>query len=333
MPTKRSAKTSYITVFMPVFNGEEYLEESLSMIEKQELPQGYELEIYLIDSGSSDSSLDIIKRHSSVRLETIPNNEFSHGRTRQYAATHCKGDYILFITQDATPASTGWLKGMLEPFFLSDRVGCVFGKQVPRPDAPATIKREVSMVFNSLGTDDSIVLHRYKSLIDESTVAPKNGFFSDANSAVRIDLLTGKLPFRDVPYSEDQLLASDMLDNGYIVAYAPAGAVIHSNQYTARQYLRRKYDESQGLKKSVGAVIPMPKRELVFGTLKSTLKDWRFATKDSSYSIRKKVFEIVRAPAYNLNSRLGTYISNKYDDNPKIKRLFSLEARARSKAS
>jgi hypothetical protein len=122
-----------------------------------------------------------------------------------------------------------------------------------------------------------------------------------------------------------------MLDNGYLVAYAPAGAVIHSNQYTARQYLRRKYDESQGLKKSVGMTIPMPKRELVLGTVKATLKDWRFVTKDPAYSMGKKFSEIVRAPAYNLNSRLGAYLSNKYDDDPKIKGLFSLEHRARSK--
>jgi rhamnosyltransferase len=333
MTEKEPSSSPFITVFMPVFNGEEYLDESLTMIEQQELPEGYELEIYVIDSGSTDKSLEIIRRHSSVRLETIPNSEFSHGGTRQFAAAHCKGSYILFITQDATPASTMWLKGMIEPFYLSDKVGCVFGKQIPRPDAPATIKREVSMVFNSLGTDDSIVLHRYKSLVDGTDIAPKNGFFSDANSAVRTNLLRGPVPFRTVHYSEDQLLASDMLDGGYLVAYAPAGAVIHSNQYTARQYLRRKYDESQGLKKSVGVTIPMPKRELIFGTMRATLKDWRFATSDPAYSMGKKFSEIVRAPAYNLNSRLGAYLSNKYDDNPKIKNLFSLEHRARSKNS
>lgn len=316
---------------MPVFNGQDYLDESLTMIEKQELPEGFKLELYVIDSGSTDNSLEIISRHNSVRLETIPNSEFSHGGTRQFAATHCKGIYILFITQDATPASTTWLKGMIEPFYLSNKVGCVFGKQIPRPDAPATIKREVSMVFNSLGTDDSIVIHRYKSLVDSRDVTPKNGFFSDANSAVRVDLLRGEVPFRDVAYSEDQLLASDMLDSGYLVAYAPAGAVIHSNQYTARQYLRRKYDESQGLKKSVGAIIPMPKRELVLGTVKATLKDWRFASRDGAYSAKKKFLEIAKAPAYNFNSRLGTYLSNKYDDAPKVKQFLSLEHRARSK--
>ena len=110
MPAKQSTQVKYITVFMPVFNGEEFLDESLSMIEHQELPKGYDLEVYVIDSGSSDTSLEIIKRHSSVRLETIPNSEFSHGRTRQYAATHCRGSFILFITQDATPPVLSGLK-------------------------------------------------------------------------------------------------------------------------------------------------------------------------------------------------------------------------------
>jgi rhamnosyltransferase len=322
----------YITVFMPVFNGEEFLEESLLAIEHQELPVGYELEILVIDSGSSDDSLKIIRKHDAVTLLQIPNSEFSHGGTRDKASKMAKGEFILFITQDATPASNRWLINMIEPFFISEKVGCVFGCQIPRPNAPATIKREVSTVFNSLGTYDSIVIHRQKSLVDQAVTNPLNAFFSDANSAVRVDLLTGDVPFRPVKYSEDQLLAQDMLAKGYLKVYSPAGAVIHSNQYSARQYLKRKYDETIGIQDSLDINLSIGKKELVFGTIKSTVADWLFIAKDKDYSILFRFKQFFLSPFYNLNMRLGILFGTKYRSSKRIKRLFSLEDRARSKA-
>lgn len=331
--TSNTQHKKYITVFMPVFNGEDYLDESLTAIEGQKLPRGYGLEILVIDSGSRDSSVDIIKKHSAVTFLEIPNREFSHGGTRDRAAKMAKGEFILFITQDATPASDRWLLNMIEPFFVSDKVGCVFGQQIPRSDAPATIKREVSTVFNSLGTHDSIVIHRQKSLVDNEPVAPLNAFFSDANSAVRTALLNGSVPFRHVSYSEDQLLAQDMLEKGYLKAYSPSGAVIHSNQYTARQYLKRKYDETIGVQDSLGITLSIGKKELLFGTIKSTVADWIFISRDKQYPFVSKLKQIVVSPLYNLNMRLGILLATRYRSSGRVKRLFSLEGAARDKVS
>lgn len=315
---------------MPVYNGEDYLEESLAAIEKQELPKGYSLEILVIDSGSSDKSIEILHKFKTVNLIEIPNEEFSHGGTRARGAELAKGEFILFITQDATPQSSRWLINMIEPFFVSDKIGCVFGQQIPRPDAPATIKREVSTVFRNIGTQDSIVLHRQKSLVDSKAVAPMNAFFSDANSAIRSDLLSGAVPFRHVEYSEDQLLAQDMIENGYLKAYAPSGAVIHSNQYTARQYLKRKYDETIGIQKSLGIELSIGKKEIVIGTLKSTVADWIFILKDGEYPLQFKLKQFALSPVYNLNMRIGLLLATRYKTNQRVKKMFSLESSTRN---
>jgi rhamnosyltransferase len=66
-----NSKNKVITVFMPVFNGDDYLEESLTAIEQQQLPDGYELEILVTDSGSSDNSLAIINSHPLVNLDMV----------------------------------------------------------------------------------------------------------------------------------------------------------------------------------------------------------------------------------------------------------------------
>jgi rhamnosyltransferase len=320
----------YISVFIPTFNGESNLAECIEAVLRQELPPGYGLDFLVIDSGSSDRTLQILGKYEhKLKLLQIPNSDFSHGGTRQKAAEIAKGDFILFLTQDATPTDYRWLVNMVEPFFLSDKVGCVFGRQVPRPNAPPTIKREVSSVFGMFGPADSIIIHRPKSLADKSP-APVNNFFSDVNSAVRRELLLGEVPFRNVNYAEDQSLAEDMQKKGYLKAYAPSGAVWHSNDYTAREYFHRKFDEYLGLHKTVDYKLVASRRSLCLGWIRPTIADWRFIRRDGDYSIRSKIVWFLESPIYNWGLKAGQYYAAKSLHNPRLVDKYSLEKKLRA---
>ena len=324
--------TKWITVFIPTFNGEKYLAECLNAVLSQELPHGYELEVMVIESGSRDRTMEILQEYKSrINLSTIPNSEFSHSGTRAKAARQAKGEYILFLTQDATPAHNRWLISMIEPFFLGPRVGCVFGAQVPRADAAPTIKREVTIAFAALGDRNSITLHRHQSLVDGRDTNGLNTFFSDANSAVRRDLLTGEVPFRQVSYAEDQALAEDMQKKGYIKAYAPQGEVWHSNEYTAREYFHRKFDEFIGLQSSLGTTLSPSLKNLLVGWLRPTWYDYRFILRDKQYGPRLKLKGFLTAPAYNFASQAGRYWAAKHHTNEAVRTKMSLEARRRPK--
>lgn len=319
----------YVSVFIPTYNGEANLAETIEAVIHQELPAGYKLDFLIIDSGSSDDTLNIIHRYKNkIRLKEIPNSEFSHGGTRQKAAEIAKGEFILFLTQDATPTDYRWLVNMIEPFFLEDKIGCTFGRQIPRPNAAPTIKREVSSVFAGFGAPDSIIVHRAKSLADGNDV-PFNSFFSDVNSAVRRKLLIDKVPFRNVNYAEDQSLAKDMQRVGYLKAYAPLGAVWHSNQYTAREYFYRKFDEYIGLHRTVGYKLVASRRSLWLGWVRPTLADWKFIRRDTDYSFRSKLVWFLEAPSYNWGLKAGQYFAAKSLSNPKILKRFSLEKKLR----
>lgn len=324
----------YISVFIPTFNGQDFLAESLEAILHQELPEGYQLELLIIDSGSSDNTLQILEAYKQrLTLIAIPNSEFSHGGTRSKAAHIAKGEFMLFLSQDATPASYRWLINMIEPFFISPRVGCVFGRQIPRPQAPPTIKREVAGVFGNIGAPDSIIIHRYKSLVDQTQTNALNSFFSDVNSAVRRDLLVGEVPFRNVHYAEDQSLAEDMQDKGYLKAYTPLGAVWHSNDYTAYEYFKRKFDEYTGLQESLDQALPASKKSLLGGWIRPTIADYRFIRRDSDYLFRSKVKWLVLAPVYNVANKAGKYYAAKHLNNQAARDKLSLEAKARRKDS
>jgi hypothetical protein len=79
----------------------------------------------------------------------------------------------------------------------------------------------------------------------------RRGFFTDANSCLS-RAAWERVPFREVPYAEDRVLAVDMLRAGYAKAFVPAAAVVHSHDYTALAELRRCFDEWRGLREVYG---------------------------------------------------------------------------------
>lgn len=317
------------TVFIPTYNGEEYINELLKQVFKQEVP--FEYEVLVIDSGSTDNTLEIVKKYDKVRLHEIPNSEFGHGKTRNLAASLATGEFIVFLTQDAVPASKNWLEFILEPFQVSEQVFCVFGKQVPRPMSVAPIKREVFSVFESLGPDHSIMLHRKNSILSNKKTEIYLTFFSDVNSAVRKDYLLKKIPFRDVNYSEDQALGMDVLEAGYIKAYAPLGSVLHSHDYPLKKYFHRKYDEAVGLADTGHFV---PRYGFFRGTkeiILTTVKDWRFLQRDQSYTWKHKLYNIIMSPLYNFARVLSMDIAHSKVLRGKLGSHLSLEARSKKK--
>lgn len=316
-----------VTVAIPTFNAEEFLKAVLDAIAAQKTKR--KVEILVIDSGSTDRTLEILKDYPKVRLHQIPNSEFGHGKTRNLAGELATGEYILYLTQDAVPANQHWLEAMVEPFELSDKVGCVVGKQVPLADCPVTIKREVYTVFRGLGPEDSISLQRKNDQTEKLGLV--NTFMSNTNSAVRKNLLS-KIPFRDVNYAEDQGLGIDMLEAGYYKAYSPLGSVYHSHNYGVREYFRRKFDEYVGLRMTTGYKATAGYKELFIGSIKSTVRDWMFLFRDKEYSAGQKFRDFFKAPFYNLGLRLAIRAANSPTISNRLHGRFSLEARARNKS-
>lgn len=315
-----------VTIAVPLFNGEEFLEELLTAVFAQKTALKYE--VLIIDSGSSDRSLDIIVQFPKIRLHQINNKEFGHGKTRNLAVGLAKGDFVVFLTQDAVPSHDQWLDYMIEPFSLNDKIGCVFGRQIPRPHCFVSLKREVDAVFKPLADAGSISIQRKDKLTTDLGIT--NNFLSDVNSAVRKSIHQ-KVPFQDLNYAEDQALGIDMLEAGYLKAYAPLGSVNHSHDYPLKKYYKRKFDEYIGLRKSTGYVAQVSARQLVTGTVRDTLLDYVYLIRDKDFTLTEKIHDFVLAPFYNLQLRRAIRMAANTHDEEAIKK-HSLEASARSKA-
>lgn len=296
------------TIAIPTYNGEQYLDDLLNACLGQEVEFGFEL--LVVDSGSSDRTLAIVRSHPEVRLHQIKQKEFGHGRTRNLAASLARGEIVVYLTQDAVPAGPRWLEEMLRPFEISKRVVCVFGKQVPRPDCPPTVKRDVMAVFSSFGPDHCLSLQQASPRITDQAALDALAFMSNVNSAVRKSLLR-RIPFPDVAYAEDQALGREVISAGLIKCYAPLASVVHSHGLALPAYFRRMYEEMAGLRAATGRSLEtstLGHARIVAG---ETVRDWRFILRDPAYRRRAKLKWVLQAPLYQLARRTAVRLSTR----------------------
>lgn len=88
-----------ISILIPVYNAEKYLEECLLSVINQSLK---EIEIILINDGSSDNSLNILKKYekSDERIKVFTQVNQGVSISRNNALKYVKGKYILWIDSD-----------------------------------------------------------------------------------------------------------------------------------------------------------------------------------------------------------------------------------------
>ena len=231
-----------VSVIIPTYNGGEIFKETLDKALKQKTPWKYE--VIVLDSESSDGTLEYVNKIDNVRVETIRKNEFNHGGTRNYGASISKGEFVAFITQDAIPKDVDWLCNLVTTLEHFPNAAGVFGKHIAHNDASIFTKNETDGHFGSFD--------RYPIRVSNKIQKPDNipekswgsilHFYSDNNSCLRKSVWE-KIPYREVQYGEDQLWAHDIINAGYEKIYAPTAIVFHSHDYEPEDlYERSKID-------------------------------------------------------------------------------------------
>jgi glycosyltransferase involved in cell wall biosynthesis len=316
-----------VTVAIPVLNGARYLDEVLSAVRAQELDDGRELEILVIDSGSTDGSLDIARRHGA-RIHEIPKSEFSHGGTRNLAMRLARGDHVAFITQDATPAHSRWLASLLNGFDKADDVALVFGPHHARPDASHMIKSEMERHFALWPDGDVQRLDRSPpGLIAYRAYPGKWSFFSDVNGCVA-RWAWERIPYREVPYAEDQLLGREMIEAGYAKVYMADAAVLHSHDYPTMQFFRRYFDEFRAMREVLGHREPWGVKRTPWAVrgLSGADKTW---LRERGVHGTALVRPLTRSVVHHTTRMAGAIIGSRADRLPApVRGALSLEGRA-----
>ncbi len=104
-----------------------------SLMEKLSNQTYQDFEVVVVDSGSTDRTLEIAEKYG-YRIHRIKPEEFHHSRTRNLGAELAKGDYLVYITQDALPLNDDFLEILIKPL-ENDKVAGVYGRQIAYPNA------------------------------------------------------------------------------------------------------------------------------------------------------------------------------------------------------
>lgn len=245
-PARDAGARPTVSVLMPVKNGGELLDDALAAIVAQ-APH----ELIVTDSGSTDGSVEVARRHGATVIEIDPAS-FKHGPTRNLLAEHATGDVLAFLTQDATP-TPGWLDAIADEFAADPDLGALFGPHLPRETTSPMIARELTEYFATLLGEDG----------GPRTYGPTDPtFLSNVNSAYRRECWA-EIRFEDLPYSEDQAFGRTLAAHPRWKKRAvPAAAVLHAHDFPPHEFFKRYFDEYRGLMESVGHVEQLGPRAL-----------------------------------------------------------------------
>ncbi len=316
------------TVAIPVYNGARYLDEVLSAVRSQRVDR--EVELLVIDSSSTDGSLEICERYGA-RIHSIPKSEFSHGGTRNLAMEMARGEHVAFITQDATPAHDRWLAALLEGFEQADDVALVFGPHDARPDASHMIKSEMERHFATWGEGGTNIdvqrLGHSAAELDLYRRFPGLWtFFSDVNGCVA-KWAWRQVPYRKVPYAEDQLLGREMIEAGFAKVFHPEARVLHSHDYPPMQFLRRYFDEFRSLREVLDHVEEASPYRTAMTIRGLVGHDKRWLRRQGVHG-RALVPPLAVSARHHTIRQLGAIVGTRADRVPgPLRRKFSLEGR------
>jgi len=224
-----------ISVIIPVKNEALKIRDCIDGILSQSVPVS---EIIVIDSGSTDGTVEILKSYPQVKLIEIPGSEFNHGSTRNLGVQKAIGEYVLLTVGDARPYNQFWIEELLNGF-VDDEVAGVCGQQVVSHDVD---KNPVEW-FSPIAKPE-LIRYKFKSVIEFESLPPGEKIkvcgWDDVNAMYRRDILL-KIPFPKTSYAEDLLWCKSAVLNGHAIVYNYASRVYHYHLETSDFSYKRTF--------------------------------------------------------------------------------------------
>lgn len=221
----------------------------------------YRFEVIVIDSGSTDDTLDISRKYPVIIHEIAP-SEFNFGRTLNLGVQLARGKYMVALTAHAYPANDNWLEPLVSTLEKDYRMAGVYSRQLPKPGCNPCEAKILHATFGETPFTLAKAPPRARDVV-----------FSNASSCLKKDVLV-RVPFRPLPYAEDRDWAKRVLHRGHKVAYVPESSVYHSHN-------RSLWQRYQAIKKLGSAFFDMdgyqpgPKLVLRYLFLPSVLRMYR----------------------------------------------------------
>jgi glycosyltransferase involved in cell wall biosynthesis len=215
------------SIVIRAFNEEKHLGRLLEGISHQSLR---EVEVILVDSGSTDSTLDIAQAHGAKIVQIAP-QDFTFGRSLNLGIQAATRELIVIASAHVYPVYPDWLECLLAPF-ADHQVAVVYGKQ---RGAPAG-KFSEHQIFQQWFPDADVARQA-------------SPFCNNANAAIRRGLWEAHPYDETLTGLEDVAWAKWAQAEGREVAYAAHAEVIHVHDETPGGVYNRYRREAMAFKR------------------------------------------------------------------------------------
>lgn len=219
-----------ISVVIPTYNAAQYLPELIAKLQRQTV----DFELVVIDSESNDDTRQILEKYK-IPFHSVPKREFNHGATRNIGVKLAKNEIIVFLTQDALPASDTTIETLVTYLCKDNNVAMAYGRQLPYPhtDLFGKIARYTNYPAQSLMKNKSMI-----GRLGIKTCSCSNSFAAYRKSLL---LENGGFP-NDTILGEDVSIAARLILKDYILGYCAESEVYHSHDYSVSEEFRRYFD-------------------------------------------------------------------------------------------
>lgn len=214
--------TPEVSIIMRCKNSDWVIGSALAALFSQSFK---DFELLVVDSGSSDKTLDIVKSYP-CRLIQIRAEDYFPGPVLNDAITRCRAELIIFLNSDSVLLSPQSLKNLVTRL-RDPKVSAVFGRQIPRPEAHTWVRREYAESFPEHESAPPWITLSFPLAGLKRSIWEKRQFYCDAWA------------------SEDTEWGYWATENGHKVVYEPTAITMHSHNYTLKALYGRRFVEGE----------------------------------------------------------------------------------------
>ena len=206
-----------VSIVIRCLNEEEHIGRLLAGIRRQTLQP---IEIIIVDSGSTDATLEIASRFS-VRILSIEPESFSFGRSLNLGCEAALGEITVIVSAHVYPVYDTWLEELVTGFD-DPEVALIYGRQRGDEGARYSERQIMEQWFPA-----------------RSSRRQEHPFCNNANAAIR------RAVWERFPYNEELTGLEDLdwakraRESGHHISYAAEAPVIHVHRETWGQIINR----------------------------------------------------------------------------------------------
>lgn len=273
-----------ISVVIRTLNEAKHLPELLAAVHTQNM-DGLECEVLLVDSGSTDGTLQIAETHG-CRIVHIQKDVFSFGRSLNIGCQAATGEVLVFVSGHCIPCDAEWIAKLVAPLG-KDRIVCSYGGQVGG---------------DSTHFSEHQIFAKY---FPAQSKVPQDGFYcNNANAALLRSEWESVRFDEELTGLEDMFLAKELVQRGRKIAYVAEAKVFHLHDETWRQVKRRFEREAIALQRIMPEV-QLGLLDVARYAFSAILLDWGAALQERR--LRHCFAQIV---AYRICQFWGAYKGN-----------------------